>query len=260
MRGRIWAKRIWRLPSAAIPSDMCLRDTNKSIALNGITIVKGIESIRSEFMKTNIQHKCTDIQVLSKSKFDTPRSLHGNRSPSNSSQISIKSSHRDSKQSRIRAAHRTLLPNPTIGSNIIVWESVAMSVNVRRVNQSRVVLIYIRQNYFIISRQPQRSTYIRHSILVVLSRSDFVRVLASHQQSAAVESSSQARDNRVLLRVTASGERPGRAAEDVTCCGFWEGDGAVCVGEDIVANLADYVTVRGLRVDCERLGGVAGPD
>lgn len=106
-------------------------------------------------------------------------------------------------------------------------------------------------------RQP---THICHSILIILSRCDFVRVLASHQQSATVESSGQARDDSVRLAIGARGERAGRAAEDVTGCGLLEGNGIACVRQDIVANLAGDVAVGGLRVDCEGLGGVAGPD
>lgn len=85
-------------------------------------------------------------------------------------------------------------------------------------------------------------------------------MLTSHQQSAAVESSSQTRDDSVRLLVGTCGEGPCGAAEDVTGGRLGESDLAVVVGEHVVANLACYVAVGSLRVDCEGFGGVAGPD
>jgi hypothetical protein len=109
-----------------------------------------------------------------------------------------------------------------------------------------------------------RPTHIRHRILVVLPRGDFVRVLVGNQQSAAVEGSRQARDHSVHLGVGARGEGARRAAEDVARGGFGEGDdagaGAVVVGEKAVLDAAGDVAEGGLRVDYEIFVGVASPD
>lgn len=179
--------------------------------------------------------------------------------PSLSSHISIEASHSDSKQSWVRAAQSALLTHASITSDIIVRESVSMSINVCSVHESRVVL----ESELLASRvgysKSQRSTHVCHSILVVSCRRNSVRLLARQQQSASVESSGQTWNDSVRLAVGACGERPGRAAEDVT--GGWplECDGVVRIRESVVFDLASYIAVGGLRVDRERLGRVAGP-
>jgi hypothetical protein len=105
-----------------------------------------------------------------------------------------------------------------------------------------------------------RSTHIRHRILIVLLRRDSIWVLTSHQQSATVESSGETWDDSVCLAIGARGERSSRAAENVAGRGFLEIDGVVDVREGIVGHLTSDIAVRGLRVDREGLGGVAGPD
>ena len=118
-----------------------------------------------------------------------------------------------------------------------------------------------RKNKHVFKHRP---TYIRHRILVVPPRGDFVRVLVGDQQSAAVEGSRQARDHSIHLGVGARGEGARRAAEDVARGGFGEGDdagaGAVVVGEKPVLDAAGNVAEGGLRVDYEVFVGVAGPD
>lgn len=176
-----------------------------------------------------------------------------------SSQISVEASHSDSKQSWIWAAQSALLAHASISSHIIVRESVSMSVDVCGVHQSGVML---KKNSLVSSvahNKSQRSTYVCHSILVVLSGCDSVRLLTRQQQSASVESSGQTWDDSVGLAVGARGERSGRAAEDVAGCWPLELDGVVRVRECVVGDLAVYVAVGGLRVDRERLGGVSGP-
>lgn len=84
-------------------------------------------------------------------------------------------------------------------------------------------------------------------------------MLTRHQQSAAVESRGQTRDDSVRLLIGAGGEGPRRAAEDISGRGFGEGDGAVGVGQGVVVHLAVDVAEGCLRVDCEGLGSVAGP-
>ena len=103
-------------------------------------------------------------------------------------------------------------------------------------------------------------THIRRRILVVPPRGDFVRVLVSNQQSAAVESSGQARDHSIHLGVGARGEGTRRAAEDVARGGLGEGDSSVVVGEEAVLDAAGDVAERRLRVDYEVFVGVARPD
>ena len=103
-------------------------------------------------------------------------------------------------------------------------------------------------------------THIRRRILVVLPRGDFVRVVVSNQQSAAVESSGQARDHSIDLGVGARGEGTRRAAEDVARGGLGEGDSSVVVGEEAVLDAAGDVAEGRLRVDYEVFVGVARPD
>lgn len=103
-------------------------------------------------------------------------------------------------------------------------------------------------------------THVRHRILVVIARRDFVRILTSNQESTAVESSRQARDHSIHLSVGACGEWTRRAAEDVTRSGLGEGDGAVIVGEQVVLDAAGDIAEGCLRVDYEVFVGVACPD
>lgn len=134
-----------------------------------------------------------------------------------------------------------------------------MSINVCSVHESRVVLESELLASIVGYSKSQRSTHVCHSILVVLCRRNSIRLLARQQQSASVESSGQTWNDSVRLAVGARGERPGRAAEDVT--GGWplECDGVVRIRESVVFDLASYIAVGGLRVDRERLGRVAGP-
>ena len=104
------------------------------------------------------------------------------------------------------------------------------------------------------------ATHIRNRILIILSRRHFVRLFASNQQSTPVECSRQTRDDSIRLRVGARGERTRRAPEDVTSGWLGEGDSIIGVGEVVVLHLPSDVAEGGLCVDCERLGGVAGPD
>ena len=148
---------------------------------------------------------------------------------STSSQVSVEASHRDSKQGWVGAAQCTLLANASIWSHIIIRESVSMSVDIRRVHQSRVMLDHTSSILSIRHSKSSRSTYICHRILVVLPRRNFVRLLTSHQQCATVESSGETRDDSIRLAVGACRERSGRAAEDVAGCRLLEGDGVTLV-------------------------------
>jgi hypothetical protein len=65
--------------------------------------------------------------------------------PSLSSHISVEASHSDSEQSRVRAAQSALLTNASVTSHIIIRESVSKPVDVRRMDQSRVMLDIFRQ-------------------------------------------------------------------------------------------------------------------
>ena len=179
--------------------------------------------------------------------------------PSLSSHISVEASHGNSKQSWVRAAQSTLLAHASVASHVVVRESVSKPVDVRRVDQSRVMLYHSSSVSSIAHSKFQRSTHICHRILVVLRRSNSVRLLTRQQQSASVESSGQTRDDSVGLAVGTRGERTGRAAEDVAGCWPLEGDGVVCVRQGVIDHLAGYAAVGGLRVDRERLGRVAGP-
>jgi hypothetical protein len=101
--------------------------------------------------------------------------------PSLSSHISVETSHGNGKQSRVRAAQSTLLAHASVASHIIVRESVSEPVDVSRVHQSRVVL----ENNSLVSRiihdKSQGSTHVCHGILVVLCRSNSVRLLTRQQ-------------------------------------------------------------------------------
>jgi hypothetical protein len=57
-----------------------------------------------------------------------------------SSQKSTGPTDSNSEQLRVRTAHRALLTNTTIRSHIVVWESVAMPIHVRRMYQACVML------------------------------------------------------------------------------------------------------------------------
>jgi hypothetical protein len=60
--------------------------------------------------------------------------LLSDTSPALSSHISVESSHSHSKQRRICAAQRALLTNASIWSYIVVGKSIAMSIDVRRMD------------------------------------------------------------------------------------------------------------------------------
>jgi hypothetical protein len=133
-----------------------------------------------------------------------------------------------------------------------------MSVDIRSVHQPGIVLS--RSQYSIVRITVRKFTHVRHRILIILPWSNSIWVLTSHQQSTTVESCGETWDDSVRLAVGSCGERSGRAAEDVAGRGFLERDGVVGVREGVVGYLAGDVAVGGLRVDCEGLGGVAGPD
>lgn len=58
-----------------------------------------------------------------------------------SSRISIEPTNRDSEQSRIRTIQRTLLSNPSVGSDIVVGKRIAMSIHIRNMDKPRVMLL-----------------------------------------------------------------------------------------------------------------------
>jgi hypothetical protein len=53
-----------------------------------------------------------------------------------SGQISTGPTDSNSEQLRVRTAHRALLTDTTIRSHIVVWESIAMPIHIRRVYQA----------------------------------------------------------------------------------------------------------------------------
>lgn len=137
-----------------------------------------------------------------------------------------------------------------------------MSIHISCVDQSCIMLDHEMHQYRIpfTTSLAIAGTHIRHRILIILPRRNLIRLFASNQQSAPVERCCQARDDSVRLGVRACGERTRRAAEDVAGGRFLESDAVVGVGEGVVLYLAGDVAEGGLRVDCEGLGGVAGPD
>jgi hypothetical protein len=172
-----------------------------------------------------------------------------------SGQISTGPSDSNSEQLRVRTAHRAFLRDTTIRSHIVVWESIAMPIHIRRVYQARVMLSNNKPlaSHLNTNQHQRHPTHIRHRILVILPRRNPIRILISNQQRAAVECRRQARDHSIHLGVGARGKGARRAAENVARGGFGEGDdagaGAVGVGEEAVFDAAGDVAEGGLRVD-----------
>jgi hypothetical protein len=107
--------------------------------------IRGVYAMDEEVCCTTDHHPKNKMRNNSDvGDIQTPRDpyahLSHHRNAVYSGQISTGPTDSNSEQLRVRTAHRAFLRDTTIRSHIVVWESIAMPIHVRRVYQARVML------------------------------------------------------------------------------------------------------------------------